>query len=106
MEERRQHERNLAQLALFDAGSGTFGSVEVRDVSPGGAFLLVGDRAGPGTELRLAIARHSSGARVRQLVEVRGRVKWVADDGVGVEFEDPSPEFLEHLARLFPETAG
>jgi hypothetical protein len=106
MTERRQHSRNAARLALFDAGSGTFGSVEVRDLSPGGAFLLVSDHPTPGSELRLAITRQSDSARVRELVEVRGRVKWVAEDGVGVEFEEPTPQFLEQIAHLLSRPAS
>ena len=101
MSERRRHERASAKLALFDAGSGTFSSIEVRDVSPGGAFLVIESRPAVDSRIKLAIATQDAGARVRRLVEVHSRVKWLAHNGVGVEFDQPSSAFLEELARLF-----
>ncbi len=102
MTDNREFPRVSAELVLFDAGSAVYKSVATRDVSPGGAFIVLGKPLPTGTQLRLAIARRGkgSGARVRQLIEVRGEVKWSDDTGIGIAFIEPSEEFIAELNRL------
>jgi len=86
---------------LFDSSVGDFASVQTRDVSPGGMYLVVDSRMMVGTRLRLALAKRETGHRTRvsQLLEVQATVSWVGDDGVGVAFDEPPAEFLAELAR-------
>lgn len=108
MTDNREHPRVSAELVLFDAGSAIYKSVATRDVSPGGAFIVLGKSLPNGTQLRLAIARRGkgSGARVRELIEVRGEVKWSDDEGIGIAFVEPSEEFLAELNKLASSDEG
>ncbi len=102
MTDNREFPRVSSELVLFDAGSAVYKSVATRDISPGGAFIVV-DRPLPiGTQIRLAITRRGDedGARVRELIEVRGEVKWANADGIGIAFVEPSEAFLAELSRL------
>jgi len=100
--EKRKFSRVSADLALFDAGTGVYRSVPTKDVSMGGLYLVLGNSPPVGTRLRLALAEGSDRkARVRKLVEVEVEVKRQLEDGVGVEFVDPSDAFMTELTRVF-----
>ena len=105
MGDKRLHTRTPAALTLFDSYSGVYQSVITRDISGGGAYLVVEQRPGVGETMRVAIAQMVEGAgRARQLLEAEAVVKWVGDDGVGVEFVEPSSAFMIALTKLYCRT--